>query len=103
MLESEVHFILNVSLSSFSESGCPFRIRHLDDVLESDVSHLQRKETERKFQYDHFDADDHKLANQLLRGGVDLDNLPCQDANVVRMFVCSSGPGIKLGFSSLSK
>ncbi|KAL4223122.1 NACHT and WD repeat domain-containing protein 2 [Mactra antiquata] len=73
-------------------SGCPFRIRHLDDVIESDVTGVRRKENEKTLRYEHFDKEQQNVVDQIIRGGVDLNKLKCQQAKVVRMFVCSSGP-----------
>ena len=76
-----------------SESGCPIRIRHLDDVIENDVTDKLRKELERPLRYSDLEKSQYDLVNRLLNGGVNLDQLPCLRPKTVRMFVCSSGPG----------
>lgn len=77
----------------FLESGCPFRIRHLDDVIESDTTGLHRKEKEKALRYEHLNAEQFDVVDKLMRGGIRQESLPCQKPKVVRMFVCSSGPG----------
>ena len=76
-----------------SESGCPIRIRHLDDVIENDVTDKLRKELERPLRYSDLEKSQYDLVNRLLNGGVNLDQLPCLRPKTMRMFVCSSGPG----------
>lgn len=77
----------------FLESGCPFRIRHLDDVIEGDTTGLHRKEKEKTLRYEHLNAEQFDVVDKLMRGGIRQESLPCQKPKVVRMFVCSSGPG----------
>ncbi|XP_045171838.2 NACHT and WD repeat domain-containing protein 2-like [Mercenaria mercenaria] len=80
------------SLLVDQESGCPFRIRHLDDVIDSDTTDLYRKEKERSLRYNHLNAEQYDVVDKLIRGGIRPEFVPCQKPKVVRMFVCSSGP-----------
>ncbi|KAH3890890.1 NACHT and WD repeat domain-containing protein 2-like [Dreissena polymorpha] len=72
------------------DSGCHFNIRHLEDVTDDGVNGSQGQ-LNGLSRYQHLHQSDFKVVDGLLRGGVDLERLPCQQAKVVRMFVCSSG------------
>lgn len=82
-----------ISMFFFTESGCPFRIRHLDDVIDSDTTDLHRKEKEEVLRYRHLNSEEYETVDKLLRGGLPPEKIPCQKPKVVRVFVCSSGPG----------
>ncbi|WAR02876.1 NWD2-like protein [Mya arenaria] len=73
------------------DAECKFHIRHLDDVVDKNGTSIHRADLERALRYKHLDIPEFKVAETLLRGGIDLENLPCQKPKVVRMFVCSSG------------
>ena len=91
---STICSLTHAFVSLFPASGCPIRIRHLDDVIENDVTDKRRQELERPFRYSDLDKPQYDLVNKLINGGVNLDQLPSLRPRTVRMFVCSSGPGI---------
>ena len=93
MHSSTVCSLIHAFVSLFPASGCPIRIRHLDDVIENDVTDKRRQELERPLRYSDLDKPQYDLINKLINGGVNLAQLPSLRPRTVRMFVCSSGPG----------